>query len=166
MPKLSQDILRSNMDMAKQAKESMASWVKELGLWRLFVTLTMAPPSQSTGLGVTGSYDRRGYGAIRRAWGRFLELAETEVGAPVSYFFVIEEHESGVPHIHALVGPKRDGSADFDSRDLSELARRLQNEASRDIGFSRVKPLDPDKGAEQYVCKYCVKGDTLWEYRE
>lgn len=163
MGKVSADILRSNMAMSAMAKEAMAEWVKGLGLWRLFVTLTLAPPSQST-----GNYSRRGYAHAKRAWGQMVEYAEARLGSNISYFYVIEEHHSGVPHLHGLVGPGRNAAAAWGvyQGDFSELAKGLQAYCTKAIGFSRVKPLDPERGAEAYVCKYCVKGDTLWEYRE
>jgi len=160
---VSRDILLSGMDMQAKAKEAMASWVASLGQWKLFVTLTMTPPGSRTGS--VGGYDRRGYAAAKHAWVRMVGYVTDLVGKAPTHFYVIEEHQSGVPHLHGLVGPGRGDSLLWDDRDLSELAKELERLCTAGIGWSRIRALG-EGGAVAYVCKYCVKGDTIWDYKE
>jgi len=91
-----------------------------------------------------------------------VESANAIVGDKCRAFAVMELHESGVPHIHALLGRGR-GSRRWPHGDgLVELAAKIEAMATERVGFSKVRVLNVDGGAGEYVTKYCTKGDNEW----
>jgi hypothetical protein len=144
-----------------EAKSLMGGFVLGLSDWKLFWTQTFSPPK-----GVRDQYTRRGNAYAWREWERLVELACSRVGDKCSSFAVMELHESGVPHIHALLGRGR-GSVRWASGDnLAKLAADLEAMATERVGFSKVRVLNLDGGAAEYVTKYCTKGDNAWRFTE
>jgi len=150
------ELLKSVRDLTESARSSLAEWVSEKADWWWFITLTFRPPKD-------GTYTRRGTAWAWKSWKRVVERLEIASGINCAWFVVLEEHQSGVPHLHALVGRKR-GALGTKPSDFVELSKDLQREFDRDMGFSRVKEYK-GSAAAGYCCKYVVKGDNEWRAR-
>jgi len=147
-----------------EAKVAFGEFILGSGDWKIFWTQTFRPPGKSYGDRAT--YTRRGYSNAWRQWDRLVEFASAEVGDKCRTFSVMELHESGVPHIHALLGRSRGGRRWAYGDCLSELAKRLEAHATELVGFSKVRVLNLEGGATWYCCKYCVKGYSEWRLSE
>jgi len=140
--------------LPQAARAAFAEWISEKADWWWFITLTFRPPKGK------GEYTRRGTGHAWRAWSRVVERLSLAAGFRCAWFVVLEEHNSGVPHLHSLVGRPR-GTVASRPSDFGELSKDLQREFDRDYGFSRVKEYR-GSAAAGYCCKYVVKGDNEW----
>ena len=69
---------------------------------------------------------------------------------PVPYFYAIEEHVSGAPHLHALLAGSK-------SLTIRGLERRWR------FGFARVLVYDPARRASHYVSKSLLSGSAEYD---
>jgi len=136
---------------------AMAEWVGTLRRWDVFVTVTARPPDSAE---QDRGYTRRGIGWLGTRYARLLaECAHVDVGVEAA-FSVVEAHETGVPHIHALwrVTDKWEGEEGHGT-DIRRGWRFAQTRARELCGWSQFRRLDDERlRAIRYVAKYTTKG--------
>jgi len=113
-------------------RESWADFLNGFN-WDWWVTLTFR--------------DRQTTKSANRKWNVWLKGLENELDDRVGYFRVTEiQRLRNCLHFHALMLNLRG-------------ARRLtwMDEWERIAGYARIYPYEKSKGANYYLCKYCIK---------
>lgn len=126
-----------------------------------FATLTLSPVAQLRFLNLARRFARKQgedyetytadekFGRLCRQVGKEVSLYLARLrkhSAPFRYLVVYERHESGLPHLHALLHETVEGST-------TERLLRLQWR----VGHSKFKCVDTDPRIASYVAKYLSK---------
>lgn len=138
----------SSRATSESAREALASWAAGLGRWQAFATVTFAPVVGR------GSYDRRGWG-FGVAYGQDLFGRYCD-----AYLGVLELHDSGAPHLHALLQFKA-------GLEGTQACSDVERDARLEVGkVQRVRMKYEGKGgAEAYLTKYVMKEPWVWFYQ-
>jgi len=116
-------------------------WLKDIGGWQWFVTLTFRDPQPHS-----GNWTKPGFAYAARAWEDFMQFVRPPIG-PLQWVRFFElQRDRGVPHIHGLV-------KGLDSVQYKQASEMLWSR----YGFNRILEYDPKLGAAHYVTKYIAK---------
>lgn len=145
---------RARVELRGRCRVELGGFVGQLAEWGLFMTLTFDPLAMG---GTSQAAIDKGreqlavpnvsrWTAMRR-FGYFLEHASGAVGRPTVGVIALEEHQSGQPHGHGLVGIEG-GVVGGEIGLLSRLWRRYKGN-----GWIRLE----EPRSQQDVAAYCAK---------
>jgi len=161
----SQTVSKEADDSALAVQQAMVEWVRSLGNWEVFGTLTVRPPAEKE---KARGYEQRGRQYVWRKYQLVLKEAQSILRykwhgqGTIQSFGVLELHDSGVPHIHYLL-ELRSGLRGPEAREL--YCELLQYESFRLAGHAKVGWISEEHGDPvKYVTKYVSKevtGDSI-----
>lgn len=157
---LGEDTREAVRAMERDARGALANWILDQAQWDVFATITFRPPD-----GISG-YSQRGTAYCWKQADLLLSLLRPlSPDWSLGSFLVEERHESGVPHLHGLIGHRR-GCLPLRQ---GEPLLRVQAQLCKDVGWTVLRSFDEgrcgplgDTGAVAYVGKYVTKGDNRW----
>ena len=155
-------LVASRRELKGRCEQEMGAFVRDLGPWSLFGTLTfepfsmagyesanaLEPPSVWKGRLAVPAVSR--WTAMRR-FRYFLEQASKAVGRPTVGVVALEPHESGQPHGHPLLGIEG-GVVGDEIRRLGELWRDYNGN-----GWIRLEEPRSIEDVAGYCAKYIAK---------
>jgi len=158
MRKLDELTVRSGSALSNEARQAMAAWIQDVAHWEVFATVTFRPPDGQAG------YTQRGHAYCWRQGDLLLSwLRGVSPDWSLKSFLVEERHESGVPHLHGLVGRAR-GCLPLQWDKVKEIESRM----SERVGWTSLRAYDSERcgpegktGCVAYVSKYVCKGGGL-----
>lgn len=129
-----------------RALRSMGDWLTELGRdsWDSWATFTFGPRFGPTG----PTPDRAMY--------HFSSWLTSLPGPDPLCFAAVEAGRLGRVHLHALIGP-------IDAWGKGIPRKALWRSWFRRFGRCQLRPYEPERGCEWYLCKYLTKAPLHWD---
>lgn len=119
---------------AAAQQEAGGEFIRGFAKWRLWVTITFRSPIHPALALET-----------HREWLRALAKAES---AHVACAYVVDQHRSGAPHIHALLGELTE-TLDLDPDHVRDILHRV----APFVGFERIRQYDDQRRASHYIAQ-------------